>query len=111
MEKIALVSTHSQTHPPKKRSKEVRTKADPRTLVGLPARDEEGNSVETELKEARDCREQSKNPPGKDHQPGCLLIAISQERLQWFMQGYQDDAVLKPHWNEAPNADSPLIAE
>ena len=27
------------------------------------------------------------------------------------MQGYQDDVVLRPHWNEAPDADSPLIAE
>ena len=79
--------------------------------MGLPARDEEGNSVETELKEARDRRERSKNPPGKDHQPGRLLIAISQERLQRFVQGYQDNVVLRPHWNEAPDTDSPLIAE
>ena len=55
--KMALVSTCSQTCPPEKRSKEVQTKADTRTLVGLPARDEEENPIETELKEARDHRE------------------------------------------------------
>ena len=109
-EKIALVSTHSQTCLPEKRSKEVRTKANPRTLVGLPARDEEGNPIEMELKEARDHRERARNPPGKDHQPGCLLIAISQECLQQFMQGYQDDVVLRPHctaWNDVKSGSDP----
>jgi Integrase zinc binding domain/RNase H-like domain found in reverse transcriptase len=103
-EKIALISTRSRTRQMEERQSETQTKADPRTLVGLSAREEEEDLVEAEIKELR-------NPPSKDHQPGRLLVAISQEHLKCFVLGYQSDMVQWPHWNEALDTDSPLIAK
>jgi hypothetical protein len=110
-EKIALVSTHSRTRQTEERRSKAQIKTSPRTLVGLSAREGKEDPVERELKESRNRRERSKNPPDKDHQPGCLLIAISPGCLKHYVQGYQNDMILRPHWDEAPDADSPLIAE
>jgi hypothetical protein len=50
-EKIALISTRSRTRQTEERQSETQTKADPRTLVGLSAREEEEDLIKVEIKE------------------------------------------------------------
>jgi hypothetical protein len=46
-------------------------------------------------------RSRTTNPPTRERLPQALTIAIGPERLQAFVQGYEEDPSFKRHWEEA----------
>jgi hypothetical protein len=104
-ERIALISTCSRRH----RKKEGTEEAESERTDLVPTNLED--QAKKEMEKARENRLHKRNPPHFNQQPGHLHIVMLSARKLKFVEGYQQDPLLRKAWSEAPDVGSPLTAE